>query len=133
LHCRRFALDLPLNQAARRELRQLVIKTEIQIIACGPLAIVALPGEPLIELAMHIQHGSPFPHTLVLGYSTGKGVEYVGMPGEKRRGGYEMTEAVGAGADDCGALLVNTALQRLRELAQSLPASTGVPGPPSRP
>lgn len=133
LHCRRFPLDLPLNQAARRELQQLVVKTEIQIIACGPVAIVALPGEPLIELAMQIQDRSPFPHTLVLGYSNGNGVEYVGMPGEKRRGGYEMTEAVGAGADDCGALLLNAAIQQLRELAQSLPASGALPGPRSPP
>eukprot|EP01035_Chromulina_nebulosa_P050470 gene50470-68621_t len=41
---------------------------------------------------------SPFPQPLVLGYSNGNGAHYVGMPGEKARGGYEAGVA-GAGTE----------------------------------
>ena len=51
----------------------------------------------------------------MLGYSNGNGVHYVGLPGEKARGGYEMGVA-GAGTDECGGLLVETANRVLREL-----------------
>ena len=107
-------LKLPLTETARGELRQETMTTEVQVMTCGPLAIVGLPGEPLIDLAIAIQKSSPFPHTLVLGYSNGSGVRYVGMPGEKARGGYEMGVA-GAGTDECGQLLVESALRLLRE------------------
>lgn len=83
----------------------------------GTVAIVALPGEPMIEIAMAIQRQSPYPHTLVLGYSNGGGVIYVGMPGELARGGYETTRDSSHGADECGAILVDTALRLLREMA----------------
>jgi hypothetical protein len=62
-----------------------------------------------------IREQSPFPQTLVLGYSNGNGVHYVGMPGEKARGGYEMGVA-GAGTDECGALLVGAATRLLRQV-----------------
>ena len=62
-----------------------------------------------------IREKSPFPQTLVLGYANGNGVHYVGMPGEKARGGYETT-AAGAGTDECGALLVDTASTLLAEV-----------------
>jgi hypothetical protein len=66
----------------------------------------------LIGLAIAIQARSPFPHTLVLGYSNGYGVQYVGLPGEKARGGYEMGTA-GSGVDECGGLLVEAAVRLL--------------------
>jgi hypothetical protein len=108
------SLGLPLTDKARQELGAGTIETEVQVIRLGPLALVALPGEPLIDLASAIQRQSPFPHTLVLGYSNGLGVRYVGMPGEKKRGGYEMGPA-GIGADECGLYLVETALRLLEE------------------
>ena len=89
-------------------------EAEIQVISCGDLAFVALPGEPLIEISFAIQKASPFPHTLVLGYSNGDGVEYVGPPGEKIKGGYEMGPD-GRGTDECGGMMVATALRLLRE------------------
>jgi neutral ceramidase len=110
------SLELPLTEAAQRDIKAPIIKTEVQVIACGTLAIVGLPGEPLIGLAQEIQRRSPFPHTVVLGYSNGGGVQYVGMPGDKAKGGYEMTEA-GAGADNCGQVLIDAARQALNELA----------------
>ena len=94
------------------------------MIACGPLAFVALPGETMTELGMAIRASSPFPQTIVMGYSNGNGVHYVGLPGEKARGGYEAGVA-GAGTDECGTLLVEAAVKTLREVF----ARSGTGGP----
>jgi len=107
-------VDLPLMPAARERTGTTHVSTEIQVIVCGPLALVALPGEPLTDLGTQIRERSPYPQTLVLGYSNGMGVHYVGMPGEKARGGYEAGVA-GAGTDECGALMVDTAVRLLNE------------------
>lgn len=111
---------LPLTPAARERTGVGTITTEVQAIVCGPLAFVTLPGEPLTDLGTAIRERSPFPQTLVLGYSNGMGVHYVGMPGEKARGGYEMGVA-GAGTDECGGLLVEAALRVLHGLHASSP------------
>ncbi len=108
-------LDLPLTPEGKKRLRAENVRAEIQVIACGPLAIVGLPGETMTELGMAIREQSPFPQTLVLGYTNGNGVHYVGMPGEKVRGGYEVGVA-GAGTDECGALLVKAAQQLLLDV-----------------
>lgn len=107
----RTTVKLPLQPAAKERTGTDFVEAEIQAIVCGPLALIGLPGEPMTELGMAIREKSPFPQTLVLGYSNGNGVHYVGMPGEKARGGYEAGVA-GAGTDECGALLV-AAGQRL--------------------
>jgi len=112
LRCAHAALGLPLTEAARRDTGREFLTTEVQVITCGPLALVGLPGEPLNDLSMAIQKRSRFPHTLVLGYANGYGVQYVGLPGEKARGGYEMGVA-GVGADECGGVLVETAARLL--------------------
>ncbi len=106
------SLELPLTEAARRDLGWDHFRAEVQVIVLGSLALVALPGEPLIEVAKAIQQGSPFPHTIVLGYANGTGVQYVGPAGEKARGGYEMGE-FGFGTDACGTLLIDTAIRLL--------------------
>lgn len=117
LRTARVSIALPLTAAAQRDLGSPALKTEVHVINFGSLALVALPGEPLIGLAMEIQRRSPFPHTLVLGYSNGGGVQYVGLPGDKAKGGYEMTEA-GAGTDDCGRLLIEAATGLLCTVGQ---------------
>jgi neutral ceramidase len=103
------------------------VMAEVQAFVLGPVAIVALPGEPMIELAMAIQKASPYPHTIVMGYSNGGGVMYVGMPGELARGGYGA-DRVAHGTDECGAFLVDTASRLLREIA-SRPAEVIKPKP----
>lgn len=108
-------VDLPLQPAAQQRTGTDTVAAEIQVIACGPLALVTLPGEPLTELNLGVRARSPFPQTLVLGYSNGNGVHYVGMPGEKARGGYEAGVA-GAGTDACGALLVDGAVRLLERV-----------------
>jgi hypothetical protein len=75
----------------------------------------------MIEIAMAIQRRSPYPHTLVLGYSNGGGVIYVGMPGELARGGYETTRDSSLGTDECGTILVDTALSLLRDVSGGRP------------
>jgi len=105
---------LPWNAAQRAKMGTEFGVAEVQVFVLGSVAIVALPGEPMIEIAMAIQRQSPYPHTVVLGYSNGSGVIYVGMPGELARGGYETTRDSSLGADECGTILIDTALRLLR-------------------
>lgn len=108
-------VDLPLTPAAKQRTGTETVKAEVQAIVCGPLAIIGLPGEPLTELGLAIREASPFPQTLVLGYSNGNGVHYVGMPHEKARGGYESGVA-GAGTAECGPMLVEAANKVLADI-----------------
>ena len=114
LRVTRAVIELPATEAAAADFGRSTIAAEIMVVRCGPLAIVALPGEPLQEIATAIQQRSPFAHTLVLGYANGRGATYVGLPGGKARGGYEMTH-VGAATDEAGDLLVATAVRLLQE------------------
>ncbi len=107
-------VDLPYDQPARREAGLPAKHSEVQVITCGQLAIVALPGEPLTKIGMEIRERSPFPHTLVLGYSNDSGVQYVGVAGEIKRGGYEMG-VWRLGEDQCGTILIDTAVRLLNE------------------
>lgn len=116
LHVGRTTITLPLTGEAQKRLAAPTVEAEVQILVCGPLALVALPGEPMTELGALIRAGSPFPQTLVLGYSNGNGAHYVGMPGEKARGGYEAGTA-GAGTEACAQLMIDAALGLLRDAA----------------
>lgn len=113
----RTTLSLPLTPVAKQRLGTDQVDAEIQAILCGPLALVALPGEPMTELGLAIREKSPFPQTLVLGYSNGNGAHYVGMPGEKARGGYEAG-VPGAGTDECGPRMVDAAVALLQGAAR---------------
>ena len=115
------SLVLPLNASKREHWDANSTSTEVQVISYGSLAIVALPGEPLIDVSKAILKRSPFTHTLVLGYSNGWGVGYVGMPGEMAKGGYESTRA--GGTDESGMFLVETAVRLLTE-ARTAPTTT---------
>ncbi|MBM3845972.1 MAG: hypothetical protein FJ405_06780 [Verrucomicrobia bacterium] len=115
IQVRRKEIRLPLNPRARKETGLASVMTEVQVICMGDLAIAALPGEPLTGLAREIQRRSPYAHTLVLGYANGGGVQYVGMPGDKRRGGYEMGP-VGSGEDHCGQILTDAVFELLESL-----------------
>lgn len=113
LRAARVDVDLPYSASAARETGRRAKRSEVQLVTYGSLAIVAIPGEPLTRIGQEIQERSPFPHTVVLGYSNGSGVEYVGVPGEKAKGGYEMGEW-GLGDDQCGALLIDAAASLLQ-------------------
>jgi neutral ceramidase len=121
LQAARTSVDLPLTPAGQQRVGAGTVAAEIQAITCGPLAIVALPGEPMTEIGLAIRERSPFPQTLVLGYSNGNGVHYVGMPGEKARGGYEAGQA-GAGTEEAGLRVVEGAARLLSGLYERSPA-----------
>jgi neutral ceramidase len=112
----RARIGLPATPQAAEDYGRPDIEAEVMAVSFGALALVTLPGEPLQELATVIQQRSPFPHTLVLGYANGRGVGYVGLPGGKAKGGYEMTD-VGAGTDEAGSALVETAVRLLRDIS----------------
>lgn len=61
---------------------------EIQAFRIGPLAIVALIGEPFVEGQLRIKLDSPFKHTFLAHMSNGY-VGYIPTPEAIRRGGYE--------------------------------------------
>ncbi|MBI4622009.1 MAG: neutral/alkaline non-lysosomal ceramidase N-terminal domain-containing protein [Verrucomicrobia bacterium] len=116
LRVSRAILGLPPTADEQKGSGRITISAEVQVITTGSLALVALPGEPLNEISTTIQQRSPFPNTLVLGYSNGRGISYVGLPGNKIKGGYEMT-FTGAGADEAGLFLVESAVRLLQEHA----------------
>lgn len=111
-------VKLPLTSYGKETLGLKSLRGEIQLITCGPLAILSLPGEPMTELGMAIRKASPYPQTLVLGYSNGNGVHYVGMPGEKKYGGYESGEKASIGTDSAGQILVDASVKLLEKTFQ---------------
>ncbi len=104
---------LPLVSDARKLAGADVRPVELQAVVCGPFGLAVIPGEPLNGLAREIQARSPLPHTLVIGYANGRGVSYVGLPGEKARGGYEA--GAGQGTEEAGDFIVQTAVRLLQE------------------
>ncbi|HLR38596.1 MAG TPA: hypothetical protein VK084_11150 [Chitinophagaceae bacterium] len=110
-------VSLPLDKKGKQRTGLDSIEAEIQLITYGSLAVIALPGEPLTDLGIEIRKNSPFPQTIVLGYSNGNGVHYVGMPGEKARGGYEM-ESGTIGDDKAGDVLVKSAIELLKNVTK---------------
>ncbi|SHE75125.1 hypothetical protein SAMN05443144_10394 [Fodinibius roseus] len=116
LHIDRTHVGLPLTDYGRERTGLQTLPAEIQAVRYGSLAIVTLPGEPMTGLGMAIKERSPFPQTLVLGYSNGNGVHYVGMPGEKARGGYEVGEKTNLGTDRAGLIMVEAAEDLLHKM-----------------
>ncbi len=121
LRVSRSMLGLPPTADEQKGSGRITIHAEVQVITMGSLALVALPGEPLNEMSTTIQQRSPFANTIVLGYSNGRGISYVGLPGNKIKGGYEMT-FTGAGADEAGLFLIESAVRLLLEHAKAAAA-----------
>lgn len=86
----------------------------LQGIRIGPIAFVAIPGEPFTEINQLIVSGSPFAYTLFSGYSNGT-FGYIPDRSAYEDGGYEA-EASPFSADAADTL-VKEALQMLKELA----------------
>ncbi|UCC69234.1 MAG: neutral/alkaline non-lysosomal ceramidase N-terminal domain-containing protein [Armatimonadota bacterium] len=86
----------------------------------GELAVLALSGEVFLEFARRIEAGSPFRHTLVLGYSNGC-TGYVPTAEAFQEGGYEVEDSfrwygtlpLSPGA---GEIVAAAALETLRDL-----------------
>lgn len=114
----RAEVKAPVEEAIRSDLGRDFLTSEVQVLAVGEFAIATLPGEPLTMVGLSIEERSPFPHTLVAGYCSGYGVQYVGMPGDKARGGYEMGSR-NLGTDGCGQLLIDAVVSELRKAKDS--------------
>lgn len=110
----RGTVGLPLSERGKERTGLDTVTAEVQVITYGSLAIVTLPGEPLTGLGNAIREQSPFPQTLVLGYSNGNGVHYVCMPDEKVYGGYEV-EIGTSGTEQAGKVLEEFAVRLLQK------------------
>lgn len=78
-----------LQQHAVRSGESQQVEMELQAIRLNDIGIVAIPGEPFIEIGLNIKRRSPLPHTFVLGYSNGCLV-YVPTAKAFAEGGYEV-------------------------------------------
>lgn len=65
---------------------------QIQVMRVGSTALIAIPGEPFIEIALAIKARSKFKHTIVAGYSNGC-IGYMPTPEAIEKGGYEVESA----------------------------------------
>jgi len=92
---------------------------EVQAVAFGDFALVALPGEFFAESGERLRERSPFPVTLVVGYANGC-LGYVPPASAFEEGGYETRLApwsrVGAGAESTILEAAVDILDELREL-----------------
>lgn len=64
------------------------VRAELQVIAIGDIALLAMPGEIFTEIGTALKSDSPFAHTLIVGYANDS-VGYFPTPEEMRKGGYE--------------------------------------------
>jgi hypothetical protein len=89
---------------------------DVQVIALGDeVAIVSLPGEIFVELGLALKAASPFKHTFIAELANGS-IGYVPHRAAYPQGNYEVVSA--RCAEGSGEMLIETALQSLRELAQ---------------
>lgn len=92
------------------------IPAEVQVIRIGDVALVALPGEPFVELGLTLKERSVAPHTMVVGYAN-DWIGYLTTPRAWDEGGYEVSPGpwtrVGR---DGGFQLVDKALELVNEL-----------------
>ncbi|MFN4178816.1 MAG: neutral/alkaline non-lysosomal ceramidase N-terminal domain-containing protein [Armatimonadota bacterium] len=105
--------------------KQPFVEAEVQVIAIGRSAIVAIPGELFCQFGLDIKRASPFPTTLIATCSNGM-VGYLPTPEAFKGGGYEVRLARSSQLmPDAGNQLVGEALQLLQSLhvppASSLP------------
>jgi neutral ceramidase len=96
------------------------IKTELQVMRIGDLALVGLPGEVFVQFGLAIKARSPFPRTTVVSLAN----DYIGyIPTHEafRQGGYETWAARSAWpAEGTGEAMVEVALAGLRALRGDL-------------
>jgi hypothetical protein len=91
---------------------------EIQAFRIGPLALVALMGEPFVEGQLQIKLESPFKHTFIAHMSNGY-VGYVPTPEAIRRGGYETRLGWGSKlAPEALEMIVKATGEALNELRE---------------
>jgi neutral/alkaline ceramidase-like enzyme len=78
--------------AAQRPPEERTLPFPVQALRLGPVAVVAMAGEVFVRIGQEIARRSPFPHTVVLGYSNGL-LGYVPTADAYPLGGYEVSDA----------------------------------------
>lgn len=92
------------------------VDAEVQVLAIGQWAIVAIPGELFCQLGLDIKGSSPFPVTLIATCSNGM-VGYLPTIDAFKGGGYEVRLARSSQlVPEAGNQLVGAALQLLQSL-----------------
>ncbi|OJV28533.1 MAG: hypothetical protein BGO26_00720 [Actinobacteria bacterium 69-20] len=77
--------------ALRRPDEAVAVRCSLTGLSLGSeLAIVTAPGEVFSELGLHVQARSPFPATIVAGYTNGS-IDYIPTATAFREGGYEVS------------------------------------------
>lgn len=77
-------------------------------------ALVALPGEPFIGIALQVKERSPFKHTFFSGYSNAGSSGYIPVASEYARGGYEVE--VTPFAEGAAELLIEGCVEALQKV-----------------
>lgn len=85
----------------------------VQAITIGNIALLSMAGEPFSEIGIRIREQSPFPYTLVSGYSNG-GFGYIPTREAFPKGGYEVETT--PFSEDAAEVLVQSALSLLQEI-----------------
>jgi len=92
------------------------IRTEVQVMRIGDLALVATPGELFAELGLEIKQKSVAPHTFVVGYAN-DWIGYIVSPGTFAEGGYEASPGPWTRAgEEGGQIIVKKALELIKKL-----------------
>lgn len=98
----------------KKDLAQGRIASEIQGLTMGDTALLMLPGELFVEIALAIRERSPFCRTLICGYANDYAVSYVPTAAAYEEGGYEPTwTKVAPGADQ---VMIEESLSVLKDL-----------------
>lgn len=92
------------------------------LIAVGPVVFLPIPFEPFSIITLRIKEGSPYPHTLCVGYGNGS-LSYFPSMDQLVRGGYEVrmfrTFNLIPFADDSEQHYVKGSLELIRKLQQT--------------
>jgi hypothetical protein len=89
------------------------LTAELQAVAVGPVALVAIPGELFVELGRDIQRQSPLAYTFIVTLAN-DGIGYIPMRAAYEQGSYEPTST--RLAPGAGELMVEKALELLARL-----------------
>lgn len=102
---------------ARRLAGQTHRRVEAQVFAIGEqVALLAVPGEPFVEIGLQVKRNSPFEHTLFSGYAN-IGWAYIPTASAYPLGGYEVE--ITPFTPDAAGILVEECLALLNELANA--------------
>lgn len=97
------------------------VETALQVLALDDIALLAVPGELFVELGREIQQRSPFAHTLIVTHANDR-IGYIPHLAAFAEGGYETIFASQSYlAPEAGAMLVDAAVDLLRETAATRP------------